>query len=104
MEVDIEKEALTIAANTMKRIADEARAEVARLSNDLAVATAQRDALAQKAASSPDAALWARLKDAEERAEEYLDFLRSTKQLVAFGYWQQRRRELRAEEAKRMTA
>ena len=62
MEVDIEKEALTIAANTMKRIADEARAEVARLSNDLAVATAQRDALAQKAASSPDAALWTRLK------------------------------------------
>ena len=70
MEVDIEKEALTIAANTI-------------FSHGLIPLS---------------------LKDAEERAEEYLDFLRSTKQLVAFGYWQQRRRELRAEEAKRMTA
>ena len=45
MEVDIEKEALTIAANTMKRIADEARAEVARLSNDLAVAPIVQEVL-----------------------------------------------------------
>lgn len=106
MEVDLEKEALTIAAHTMKREADELRNEVARLSEALAAVEAQRDGMERRLKVLPDASLWARLKEAEGRADEYLDFLRSTKQLVAFEYWIKRRRVLLANEAelKKMTA
>lgn len=90
----LERSALLIAAHELQRENEELKRSLLNARQGLIAVEAERDSLLQKVAALPDTGLRRKYEAAAAEAEEYLDFLRSTKQLVAFGYWKQRKREL----------
>jgi hypothetical protein len=98
---DLEKEALTIAAHTMQRAAEELRQELRQANKQITELQAERSRLLRElqAITPPqEREILDKYQRATQEVEEHLDYLRATHQLQSFGYWRKRRKELQRQE------